>query len=369
MQNLSTTAKKGSQTIKEFQTLFEKHIKKYFDEQLVRIEKEFDNGYSKYCIELYKEMCTRKAKRLRASFIYYVYKMLNGANATTAIEMGIIIELMHANWLIIDDFMDLSDTRRGGAAAHKILSQYHKDHNFKNLDSDHFGDAIAVNIGVAGIFMATNLLLGLDLENGITRELAKNISQKMEITAHGQITDVFNAVGIQVSEENVLKMLKWKTGVYTYENPIHLGAIMAGANEDALKKLSEYAIPGGISFQIQDDILGMFGDSEVMGKSAMDDLKEGKYTLLIHKALENADEKQREILNKQVGNRNLTSEEHELVKKIIEDTGSLEYSKLKAKELVEQAKQSLVKNYNPMWNQEGLDYLNNIADYVIERDG
>ncbi len=368
MQNLSATAQKGRQTIKEFQTLFEPHIEEYFEKQLNRIEDEFDNGYSRYCIEIYKEICTRKAKRLRASFIYYVYKMFNGPNNNTAIDMGIIIELMHANWLIIDDFMDLSDTRRGGAAAHKILAQYHKEHHFKNLDSDHFGDALAVNIGVTGIFMATNLLLGLDLENGIIKELAKNISQKMEITAHGQITDVFNAVGVQVSEENVLKMLKWKTGVYTYENPIHIGAILAGATDKDLNKLSEYAIPGGISFQIQDDILGMFGNSEIMGKSAMDDLREGKYTLLVHKALENANQKQREILDKNIGNRNLTSEDHELVKKIIEDTGSLDYSKQKAKELVEQAKQSLVKNYDPKWNQEGLDFLNNIADYVIERE-
>lgn len=368
MQNISATAQKGRQTIKEFQELFEPHIEKYFDTQLARIEKEFDNGYSTYCIELYKEMCTRKAKRLRASFIYYVYKMFNGTQPDIAIDMGIIIELMHANWLIIDDFMDLSETRRGGAAAHKILAQYHKENNFKNLDAGHFGDAIAVNIGVTGIFMATNLLLGLELENGITRELAKNISQKMEITAHGQITDVFNAVGVQVTEENVLKMLKWKTGVYTYENPMHLGAILAGANQDDLKKLSEYAIPGGISFQIQDDILGMFGNSEVMGKSAMDDLKEGKYTLLIHKAFENADATQRTILDRVVGNRNLTTQDHELVKKIIEDTGSLEYSKQKAKELVKQAKESLIKNQGPKWNQEGVEYLNNIADYVIERE-
>jgi len=160
----------------------------------------------------------------------------------------------------------------------------------------------------------------------------------------------------------------YKTGKYTYETPLHTGAILAGASDDDLKALTEYAIPGGIAFQIQDDILGMFGDEYKIGKPADSDLSEGKKTLLIVKAFEKGDSLQKKILNKNLGSPKISSKDLREVRQIIIDTGSLEYSKKIALNLVNKAKERLQKYSHSNWIPEGREFLDGIADYMIKRD-
>ena len=368
MAQLSESAIKGKKTLREFQTIFEPVIETYFQEQIQKVKIKYDNKYSTHAAEVIQDICTRDAKRVRASFIYYVYQMFGGTNLDLALQMGVVIELIHAYLLIIDDFMDNSDKRRGGPTVHKVYEVYHKENKLKGEDSRYFGNAISADLGIMTAHMAFELLSKLNVDAKTLQKLNENLNEKLVITTHGQLIDTINAAETTVTEENIMKTFEWKTGVYTFENPIHVGAILAGVKDETLKKLSEFAIPGGISFQVQDDILGMFGDANVMGKSAMDDLQEGKYTLLIHKALENGDEKQKEIINKYLGKEDLTIEEHEKVKKVIIETGSLDYSKNLAQNLVKQAKDSLAKNREPNWGTVGFDYLNNITNYIIERE-
>lgn len=342
-------------------------IKDFFSKEKIKIKNNFpDSSYK--AIEVFEDICTRGAKRARGAFSYYVYKMYGGQNDSEALKMGIVLELTHAYLLLLDDFMDKSETRRGAKTAHVLMQDYYSKQNFRGGDPAHFGDSIAVTIGAAGFHMAMQLLMSLDFPKEILVALSNNLNEKIEITAHGQITDVVNASNPNVTEEDVLKMLEWKTGVYTYENPIHTGAIMAGQNgPKELSKLSEYALPAGIAFQIQDDILGIFGNSGDTGKSVYDDLREGKYTLLIHHALEVGSEPQKEVLKMNLGNPNIGDKELNDVKTILLESGSLDYSKKVANELVLKAKNSLIKNKSSKWRQEGFDYLVGIADYMIDR--
>ena len=87
-------------------------------------------------------------------------------------------------------------------------------------------------------------------------------------------------------EKEILEVHRNKTAKYTVEGPLHLGAMLAGADEKILKVFSDYAVPVGIAFQIQDDILGAFGNEKKLGKPVCSDLREGKQTLLVAKALE-----------------------------------------------------------------------------------
>jgi geranylgeranyl diphosphate synthase type I len=86
-------------------------------------------------------------------------------------------------------------------------------------------------------------------------------------------------------EAELLRILRLKSGRYTAERPIQLGAILAGAPAAARAVLSRYGTAVGEAFQLQDDLLGVFGDPATTGKPVGDDLREGKYTLLIHRAL------------------------------------------------------------------------------------
>ena len=343
-------------------------IKDYFFNENQMVKGKYPEASIK-ALQVYEDICTRDAKRARAAFAYYVYKMFGGKNDAEALRMGIVLELVHAYLLLLDDFMDKSERRRSSATAHILMRDYFIEKGYKGVDPLHFGNSIAVTVGAMGFHMAMQLLLDLDFDKDILKALSDNLNAKVEVTAHGQITDIVNGFNPNVSEVDVLKMLEWKTGVYTYENPIHTGAIMAGFNGTAeLRKLSEYAIPAGIAFQIQDDILGIFGNSEDTGKSVYDDLREGKYTLLMHHALEVGSDVQKEVLNANLGNPDVSDLELSDVEAVLIETGSLEYSKKVANELVLKAKASLEKNRSANWGDEGYEYLVGIADYMIERE-
>ena len=67
-----------------------------------------------------------------------------------------------------------------------------------------------------------------------------------------------------------------KTVPYTFDGPVKIGAILADASNEDLKNLSNYSVPLGTAFQIQDDILGMFSSEEKLGKPVTSDLREGR---------------------------------------------------------------------------------------------
>jgi geranylgeranyl diphosphate synthase type I len=156
-----------------------------------------------------------------------------------------------------------------------------------------------------------------------------------------------------------------KTAHYTVAGPLQLGAILAGASEEDLKALNDYGIPLGKAFQIQDDILGLFGSEEKFGKPTDSDLKEGKRTLLILKALEKCSPEEKEKIEGALGNQELSAEAAEEVRAIIKATGSLDYSRKLAGELIEQAKQSISQSN---FKAEAKEFLLGIADYMLKRD-
>lgn len=326
---------------------------------------------------------TYGGKRLRGAFVYYGYMMHGGKNVKEIMKAAAFVELIHNYILVIDDIQDSADLRHGKLTLHKRYEEYYKqlilpirkrrlkrhldDYEYEG-DPEHFGVSIGLMGGLVLAHYAQLLFLKTKFDHRLKTKALEKLNRTIVDTAYGQTVDIYGEKVGDVDEAYVLNVHKYKTGKYTYENPLHIGAILAGANDEDLKALSEYAIPGGIAFQIQDDILGMFGDEEKMGKSAASDLKEGKWTLLIVKALENANQKQKRVLLKALGNKNLTLEDHEAVKKIIVDTGSLQYSKDIALKYVMKAKKALDKNKKPHWNKEGVDFLEGIAEYMINRD-
>lgn len=326
---------------------------------------------------------TYGGKRLRGAFVYYGYMMYGGKDFNEILKSAAFVELIHNYILVIDDIQDNADLRHGKKTLHERYKDYYKeiilpirkrrlrrhldDYEYEG-DPEHFGISLALNGGLLLSHYAQLLFLKTKFDHNLKTKALEKLNRCVIDTAYGQTVDIYGEKVGDVDEEYVLKVHKYKTGKYTYENPLHIGAILAGANEEDLKDLTEYGIPAGIAFQIQDDILGIFGDEDKMGKSAMGDLKEGKWTLLIVKALENANQKQKKKLLTALGNKHLTIEDQEEVKKIIIETGSLQYSKDLALKYVKKAKKTLEKNKKLHWKQEGVDFLNGIADYMINRD-
>ena len=163
------------------------------------------------------------------------------------------------------------------------------------------------------------------------------------------------------TEDDVLTVHKAKTAIYTYENPLFIGAHLAGLSKKALEILHDYAMDGGVAFQLRDDVLGVFGDPKETGKSADSDLLQGKCTLLALKALDRLE------VRRVWGDKEASKKDIGAAKQAIKESRSLEYSLNLMRKLAGRAAESAAKLRELKLNPEAIDYLQGIAEYMVER--
>lgn len=348
---------------KKNKLIVDEKLKKYFDSQINKEEK--ISLFNKATLLELKRITLSGGKRFRASLVYYSYLLLRGRNEKAIIDVSIFIELVHTYLLIHDDIIDQSETRRSSRTVHSSASSFHKRH-LKKKNASHFGNSIAICLGDLLSHMGTKLLAEAKFkpENRIRALTALN--EHIIQVVYGEIHDVVLEYLEDATEEDILNMLNWKTAKYTFEIPLHVGAILAGGTDKDLKILTEYSVSAGVAFQIQDDILGLFGDEKKLGEPVDSDLKEGKKTLLIHKALEKGTKKEQKVINSALGNSRLTKKQLKEVREIVVKTGSLKYSQDLAKKLAGKAKKSLKKGKG--WKKEPKEFLEGVVDYMVERE-
>ena len=143
----------------------------------------------------------------------------------------------------------------------------------------------------------------------------------------GQYLDVREAGEKSPSVDRSLRIARYKSGKYTIERPLHLGAALAIKDSAERKELtnilSAYGLPLGEAFQLRDDMLGIFGDPSVTGKPAGDDIREGKRTVLMAMTFERADQQTKTKLSAALGREDLTSADIEEVRSLITATGAV----------------------------------------------
>ena len=347
--NLGLKAKK---TLEEFVPVMDSKIGQFFDNELA---KNFgfnrrQAGVVRETLEHAREYILRPTKRLRGSFVVYGYQ-LGGKQADDKVwDAAVATEVVHAALLMHDDFQDRDDLRRGGPSTHKYFQA-------KYQSEEHFGESMAVNVGDEILCLGYDLLAGCGNEKA-TRKMLSGIAQ----TAYGQAYDLTLEELKEWTEEDVLVLHRAKTGIYTYENPLLIGAYLAGLEGGAVEILKEYAADGGVAFQLQDDILGVYGDPEKTGKSADSDLKQGKCTLLVLKALD------RPEVKKVWGNKDASRADLDAAKQAIMDSGSYEYSKKLAAKLAAKAAKTAGGLRKLGLNGEAIDYIQGVAEYMVTRE-
>src|SRR4051812_7317570 len=212
-----------------------------------------------------RDYLLRGGKRLRGALVLLGHEAAGGTR-DAALDASLGMELLHAFLLIHDDFMDQDDVRRGGPTLHRALG------------GDHLGTSVAILCGDLCESWAYQLF------GGASPLVARTVEQVIL----GQMADLRAPHGRELTAEEILDVQRAKTGTYTFELPLHLGATLAGAAPPLLEALSAYARPLGMAFQIADDLLGTFGSPEQTGKPNASDLREGKRTLLVARALQSA---------------------------------------------------------------------------------
>lgn len=310
-------------------------------------------------LEHSKEHDLRPAKRLRGSFVHYGYLLGKSEVDERIVKAAMGVELVHTALLMHDDFMDQDDVRRGGPTTHKF---------FENGDK-HYGESMAVNIGDALLEIGQELLLSANFEDNLVRRAALKMLRGITNTAWGQAYDVtLEKMKNEWTEDDVITVHKAKTAIYTYENPLFIGAILAGLEGKVFEILHDYAMAGGVAFQLQDDILGVYGDPEKTGKSANSDLLQGKCTLLVMKVFKEGSQEQIGAVEKVWGKRKASIEDIEAAKKAIKDSGSLEYSRTIAKDYAQKAANTAERLRVLNLDKEAIDYIQGIAQYMADRD-
>jgi geranylgeranyl diphosphate synthase type I len=146
---------------------------------------------------------------------------------------------------------------------------------------------------------------------------------RTEVTA-GQYLDLLRAAGGLPGPEGALTVARYKSAGYTVQRPLQLGVAIAGAGPRVVEATTAIGLPLGEAFQLRDDVLGVFGDPTVTGKSADDDLREGKQTLLIALAEEATDAAGRRLLDELLGNAAAREEDFQALRGLIVDTGALD---------------------------------------------
>jgi len=348
--------------LKKFKDKVDPEIEKFFD-KVIKNSKE-NNFITTQALEQVKKITLSGGKRLRPALMYWSYRGLNGKDEEEMLRTSVSIEIIHIFLLIHDDIIDNDQTRHGVETVHRQYAKIGKMISKKD-NHTHFGNSMGIVVGDIVGALGNQILYSSNFSPDSVIKALYQLQSIIARVAVGEAQDVYIEHKRKATEEEVLEMYKNKTAKYTIEGPLHLGAILAGADEETLQKISSFSVPVGVAFQIQDDILGIFGNEKKIGKPVGSDIREGKQTVLVVKAMEGADKKQKsEILNL-LGKKYLTSSEIETFKKIIIETGALKYSQDLAQKLIVEGKKEIA---DLNFTQDAKDFLLGIADYMAARE-
>jgi geranylgeranyl diphosphate synthase type I len=245
-------------------------------------------------------------KRLRAAFLYWGYRACGGPDTEALIRAATAMEFFQAAALLHDDVMDDSDTRRGMPAAHRRLADEHAAAGWAG-SGDRFGIAGAILGGDLCLIWSDELFAtsGLPVAE-LTR--ARPIFDRMRTQLMGgQFLDVLESargwedLSTQERVARARKVVRYKSAKYTIEHPLLIGAAAADVSAHDSDALSRYGLDLGEAFQLRDDLLGVFGDPAHTGKPAGDDLREGKRTVLVALALDQASRSSVVLFDKLLG--------------------------------------------------------------------
>tara|TARA_Y100000310_G_C20693001_1_gene823601 strand:+ start:152 stop:1183 length:1032 start_codon:yes stop_codon:yes gene_type:complete len=338
------------QQLKEFKAKLEPLLESFFNDKIEKAKK--INPNSVEMIELLKEFTLRGGKRIRAALIYYTYKSITTNNEEEILKASMSIELAHAFLLIHDDIIDQDNMRRSGPTIHSSYKNIFKD----SKNPSHYGTSFAILAGDILFAFANEILANINLNESNKNKAIQILNHVVHQVIYGESLDVLSSIKPQTKES--LEQINYlKTASYTFEGPLHIGAVLANANKPQLEQLSKIAIPLGKAFQLQDDLLDLFSTEEKIGKPIASDIKEGKKTVLILTTLENANEEQATFINKCLGN-TITKEDINKLKNIIIETKAKQQIESMIKDFITEAKSHCKDN----------EFLLNLADYMLERN-
>jgi geranylgeranyl diphosphate synthase, type I len=349
-------------------TDFKKRLEPQIEAFFVNARKEADlkDPFIGEAIDHMEDIVLSGGKRLRAALMYYSYLGAGGKNRDEILKASVSVELIHAFLLVHDDIIDRDNLRHGVTTLHARYSDKAKKF-FPDKDASHFGNSIALILGDMLYAFGNDVIFRADFPRENIFRALSCLQRIVTHTVTGQARDIYIEYQGGATEEEILSMYENKTARYSIEGPLHLGWLLAGGDEQMLKLYSRYAIPIGIAYQIQDDILGVFGDEKAIGKPVGSDIAEGKYTLLVAKAMELGTKSQRDELTRILGiGEGITHSDIQAFRVLLEETGAVAVCNKKAKEATEEGL-SVLPELKEYLTEEAFQFLALLTAYLLER--
>jgi geranylgeranyl diphosphate synthase type I len=296
-------------------------------------------------------------KRLRPAFCHWAFVGAGGTDLDVVTDAGAALELLHTFALVHDDVMDDSPLRRGAPTIHALFADRHTDRAWRG-EHRRFGESVAILIGDLAFVYADHLLQAAPAD-------ARHVFTELRVEVNiGQYLDVRAGADGRHARDRARRISVFKSGKYTVERPLHLGAALAGRLDELGPGLTAYGIPLGEAFQMRDDLLGAFGEEVLVGKPVGDDLREGKVTELVSAARELATPAALIVLDR-VGAADLTDDEVRQLQEVLVETGARDAMEARIHELTGRAVEAL--RTVPL-DGGATTELERLAAYIAERD-
>jgi len=258
----------------------------------------------------------RRGKRLRPALVFLTARA-TGNFPPGALLAGMAIELIHTATLLHDDVVDESSTRRGQASVNSKWS---------NLVSVLMGDYL--------FSKAFHLLVSVD-----SPRLMASVSNATEQVSLGELVEIQESHNFEIDESGYLYIIRAKTASL-FAAACEAGAILGGSSDPLRQSLREFGGEIGTAFQISDDMLDLVGSQDKTGKTAGNDIKEGRVTLPVIFALKQAPEARRREMLKLLDNGS-GCEHFEAVRQFVTEMGGLDYARERAMRIESQARRHL----------------------------
>jgi geranylgeranyl diphosphate synthase type I len=306
-----------------------------------------------------RQLVLAGGKRLRPAFCHWAFVGAGGdPSDERVVAAGAALELLHTFALIHDDVMDGSSRRRGLDTIHMTFESRHTLEEWRG-EGRRFGEGVAILVGDLAFVYADMLMAGASAS---TLDVFNELRLEVNI---GQYLDLLGTARNEHDPAVTRRISQYKSGKYTVERPLHLGAALAGRFPELEPALTAYGMPLGEAFQLRDDLLGAFGDSSVTGKPVGEDLREGKPTPLYAAARARADGAAAALLTTRFGFADLTDDEIADIQTVFVDTGACAEIEASIERLCEQAVSAIERA--PV-TPEAVTHLVDLAHFVAGRD-
>ena len=315
-------------TLASFQELFNKELKRYLAEKSEAYRALIDTPLVIETLDHAVSLITQRGKRIRPYMCFLAYTTESGISHDDAIRIGIALELFHSFALIHDDIIDRGVERHGAMTTHRYVGQTIA--SYPRGDKTHIAEAMAMLAGDLIFSWAYEIILSAG--NSRIQEIFLTMIQEVVV---GQMLDVSLMLEYTVSRETIKKKNDLKTSLYSFVNPMLIGAALAGTDTHT-GFYRELGLLLGQAFQIQDDLLDIVGEKRLTGKEPFIDIQDGQHTLITQYVFEQGSDEEKDTLRTLFGTV-LDTTQKEILKNLFISSGAVVEAQKKITALFDRA--------------------------------